>query len=745
MRILIFALLASALFLQSALAANGPEEPRVYRVRQTAKLDQIPAGAKLVRWWIAIPDDAPHQQVLDFGVASAPGNWRVERDAERGNRFLYVEVENPKASELAATVEFTVRREPVFVAVDPARVGALTEAHRAAHAEFLRRDAPHMTVTPEIQRIADEVCGAETNAAIQASRLLEYVAANADHYSKDPSKPNCGVGDAENCLAQGGGCCTDLHSLFIALARAREIPARLQMGYRLQAKNAGKEVDPGYRCWVEYYLPGYGWVCADIVEADAPDGLGPKRWFTGLTERRVWLNEGREFLLNPRPAGGRVNTMSIGYAEIDGKAARVLPEGELKPQLKRSVAFDELASPMDPNTAAGMAPVVAAGSPQSTPATGSSETNAAGTSAGLTAAAQVGGSTAASVADSIWNRLSFFADGRLRAESTFDDPSGDDRHRGRLRWRVGGLYDLTEDIQAQARLSTASANDDSNNPHWDFGDGSDGFNGSNVVLDRFFLTWVPRSVPREALDVRAGKQPHVFTAPPVFGELVWDSDVHPAGLAAIWTQRGEGSAPSLDVRSAYYVAVENAGDTDPSMFGLQGNLTLPVAERTTVRGAVSYSHWGSLNSGVGVLGNQGNTSVAGDFDILEAWGSATFEGGPLGRTTGFLQLIRNASDDDDEENGVALGAILGKSGKEGDVNVFASLYSLDANAVFSPVAQDDTPIGGTGAGEGMQGVILGAQYFLADDFGVKLWILTSNADGIEDAWRARLDLDFKVH
>jgi hypothetical protein len=228
------------------------------------------------------------------------------------------------------------------VDVKPERVAPITAEHRAIFAEEVRRDAPHMRVTPEIEKMANEVCGGEKNAAIEVRKLLDHVAKVADHYSKDPSKPKCGVGDADNCLKQGGGCCTDLHSLFIALARARGIPARLQMGYRLLEKNEGKEVDPGYRCWVEYFLPGYGWVSADIVEADADDGLGPTRWYTGLTERRVWLNSGREFQLEPAQASGPVNTMITGYAEIDGTPARVLPEGERTAQLSRTVRFVEV-------------------------------------------------------------------------------------------------------------------------------------------------------------------------------------------------------------------------------------------------------------------------------------------------------------------------------------------------------------------------------------------------------------------
>jgi hypothetical protein len=202
-----------------------------------------------------------------------------------------------------------------------------------------------MQATPAIRKKADEACGAETNVAVQARLLLGAVADFANHYSIDPTKPKCGIGDAEDCMTNGGGCCTDLHSLFIALARSRGIPARLQMGYRVREANAGKEVDPGYRCWAEYFVPNYGWVSADVVEADDPKGLGRTRWFSGLTERRIWLNEGREFNLAGRTNPARVNTMIIGYAEIDGVEARVLPDDALalKAQLARTVKFTEVA------------------------------------------------------------------------------------------------------------------------------------------------------------------------------------------------------------------------------------------------------------------------------------------------------------------------------------------------------------------------------------------------------------------
>jgi hypothetical protein len=341
----------------------------------------------------------------------------------------------------------------------------------------------------------------------------------------------------------------------------------------------------------------------------------------------------------------------------------------------------------------------------------------------------------APAADSIWSRLSFYGDGRLRAESTFDQPNGEDRHRGRMRLRVGAVYHWTEELRAEARISTAAPGADANNPHWDFGDGADGFEGANLVLDRFFLAWKPH----EDWTLRGGKFPHAFASPPVFGEFLWDADVQPAGLAAIWAPGDK----VFDLRAVEYVAVENGGDSDPAMFGLQGNVTARVTERLSLQLSSCYSHWSSLGAGAGVLANQGNTDVAGDFSILEGFVAATWDGGPLERTTGFVQSMHNVADDDDEEVGYALGLQFGKSGKRGDANVFGVRYDLDANAVYSPVAQDDTPIGGTGIGTGMEGWILGGQYFLTDELSFKLWVLSSDADAADDPFRLRFDVDFK--
>jgi transglutaminase-like putative cysteine protease len=324
-------------------STESAERVNHFTIEQRVQINQISETAKSLKAWISVPTDEKNQSVVRFEVKSSPGPWTLVQDKERRGTFLFVDCSLSGATSIELVTQFSVVRKPEHVTVDEALVGPLTAGLKSLHADHLRKDAPHMTVTPEFQKIADEVCGEETNLGVQARLLLVHVASTVDHYSysKDPKMPSCGIGDAAICKKQGGGCCTDLNSYFITLARARGIPARLNMGYRLQEKNRNKTVDSGYRCWVEYYLPGYGWISADLVEADTPGGLGHERWLTGLTSRRIWLNAGREFDFGDNLAVGKVNHMSIGYAEIDGVPIRLLPDGDLLPQLTRQVLYTE--------------------------------------------------------------------------------------------------------------------------------------------------------------------------------------------------------------------------------------------------------------------------------------------------------------------------------------------------------------------------------------------------------------------
>ncbi len=352
------------------------------------------------------------------------------------------------------------------------------------------------------------------------------------------------------------------------------------------------------------------------------------------------------------------------------------------------------------------------------------------------------GSATDPAAAKLQDRLTFTAAGRLRAESTLDQPTGEDRHRGRLRLRVGAGYDLGDGLSAHARLSTSSDGRDANNAYWDFGDGAGDQQGADVVLDRLFLEYRPSG----AWELRAGKFGHVFQAPPVYGEFTWDADVQPAGVAAVWRPRSGDGGTAIDLRAAGYVVQENAAGDDPGFLGLQGNLGFQAGKATDLRLSTSVAGWSSTKAGT-FPQVQGNTTSAGvidqGFTVWDSHLAATHEGGVLERQTGFVQYVLNLDDDSGEDTGLALGLDLGPS-RPGAWSCFLAWYDFDANAFFSPVAQDDTPIAGTGVGTGMRGFLGGVRYVVNERFAVRIWGLTSDADAADDPWRLRIDLDFTV-
>jgi transglutaminase-like putative cysteine protease len=289
-----------------------------YTVKQSFTVKDVPAGAKTVRGWFWMPEDRPEQRVLEFRVTEAPASLRITRDPRYGRSWLHAET---AASDkpLRIVTEFKILRRSVSGMADAAQAGPITDEHRRAFATELRLDEKYMEVTPEISTVANQLAGKETNPVLQARKFFQFVIDKSEHYSKSGSSPKglC-LGSAKECMLGTGDCCTDQHALFIALCRSRGIPCRLMYGSRLKPENEGKDFDPGYRCWPNFFAPGLGWVPLDISSADTAPAERAGEWFGGLDENRLEWAEGRDFDLEPRSAV-RPDLVIRGYVEVDGK------------------------------------------------------------------------------------------------------------------------------------------------------------------------------------------------------------------------------------------------------------------------------------------------------------------------------------------------------------------------------------------------------------------------------------------
>jgi transglutaminase-like putative cysteine protease len=134
-----------------------------------------------------------------------------------------------------------------------------------------------------------------------------------------------GEGDAVWACDSRYGNCSDFHSLFISLARAKQLPAKFEIGFPLPTERGHGEV-AGYHCWAKFRPTGKGWVPVDISEANKNPQMRDY-YFGNLTENRVTFSTGRDLDLVPRQAGPTLNFFIYPHVEVDGA---VYPAGKVQ-------------------------------------------------------------------------------------------------------------------------------------------------------------------------------------------------------------------------------------------------------------------------------------------------------------------------------------------------------------------------------------------------------------------------------
>ncbi len=161
----------------------------------------------------------------------------------------------------------------------------------------------------------------------KAKAIYDWVVENM---VRDPDTRGCGLGDVHELLSLRGGKCADIHSVYVALARAAGVPAREVFGIR-QGKLPTQDITSWQHCWAEFHLPGYGWVVVDpgdvrkamltenLTLQDARTQAIRAYYWGGVDPDRVRFNTGRDLVLVPAQAGGPVNYLMYPFAQVDGQ------------------------------------------------------------------------------------------------------------------------------------------------------------------------------------------------------------------------------------------------------------------------------------------------------------------------------------------------------------------------------------------------------------------------------------------
>lgn len=312
------------------------------------------------------------------------------------------------------------------------------------------------------------------------------------------------------------------------------------------------------------------------------------------------------------------------------------------------------------------------------------------------------------------SKWSFEGDLRFRLE--FNDNAGaEDRHRQRMRFRLGGSYKFSDRVTVGVRATTGNP-DDPNSPHVDLGDV---FNSMDISLDRLYFAYTPEEV--KGLTVVGGKFANPITRNPVYGELVWDADVQPEGLGVIYgVEDGFGIFENVRFYGAQVAVLEQSGGEEAWASLIGFDLSKQTGDDSSIDFGASYSFFGDLTpdgstgqisgdlSGNALTGAE-LTSDYGILDVVAAFNVSNF--------VFSAELINNMRAADSVGD---TGLVLGGAVKTDKGKFYYSYINIEQDAVLSAVAQDDFLFA-----TNHDSHVLGWKMPLSEDTGLHIWVMAS--------------------
>jgi hypothetical protein len=326
------------------------------------------------------------------------------------------------------------------------------------------------------------------------------------------------------------------------------------------------------------------------------------------------------------------------------------------------------------------------------------ETPASPTTTAQATPVQVAGSKVAA-ANTLDRSIKYNADFRYRFES-FDIQDTPDRHRNRVRARVGIKAPVTETTLLGFGL--ASGSDDPISSNQSLGDN---FSSKQVNIDQAYLRWQPTG---QDIDVFAGKFKNPLYRAGGSG-LLWDGDLRPEGFALKYA-RGDMFVNALGT----WIDESKSAD-DVLLLGAQLGLQRSVLSNASLTAGVGYYQYTGIEQYTAYDGppEEAPEEIGGNrltaegryvsgFDLLEGFAQLKFPTA-LGSTTLYGSYVQNLAASD-YDTGYIFGAKLGV----GDWSMGWAYQELEADAVYAILTDSDFAGGGTDS----QGHKLSASYSL---------------------------------
>ncbi len=289
------------------IGAYGYEshKPQKYVFTYSVDIKPSPEEGKHFSLWIPYPVLSAYQKIFKF-TPQVSKNFKMKLTGEstHGNRMIYVEGKTSKEAR-QISFKYHIERLPYY--------GCKSNCDEYLKPSLYKGPDKLVPLFPEIRSIAGDAVKNVKKPSQKIRAFYDYIVRTMAY---DKSGEGWGRGDAVWACTYKRGNCTDFHSLFIAMSRSQNIPARFEIGVPIPEDQEKGEI-PGYHCWAEAYASDKKeWIPIDATEAKKTGKLDD--YFGALPPNRIELSRGRDIILNPPQKGEPLNYFIYPYAEVNG-------------------------------------------------------------------------------------------------------------------------------------------------------------------------------------------------------------------------------------------------------------------------------------------------------------------------------------------------------------------------------------------------------------------------------------------
>ena len=287
-----------------------------------------------LEWRIALPAETQRQKIREVSAIGLP----FTEEVKEGQRIAVFKFDN-----------FNSEQRYVFGWKAILEVWSIKYQFQPLHCEDIPQlkeeykkkyltDNDNLAMDTEVIRLAAETAvGTETNLLRQVYSIRNYVYDKLSY----GIKPHIDTPDI--VLKRGVGSCGEYLGLLLALCRLNGIACRTVGRYKCPGDPLKRNIplQPDYNhVWMEFYLPGYGWLPMESNPDDLIEGGPyPTRFFMGLSWYHAEMAKDTSFeTITSKGVKVEKETASIGELALNHIRFTILEElqpGQRDPAVKR--------------------------------------------------------------------------------------------------------------------------------------------------------------------------------------------------------------------------------------------------------------------------------------------------------------------------------------------------------------------------------------------------------------------------